>query len=146
MVRALNSENVLEVLAEPFMRHGTLEFIRSDNGPKMTARCVREWLQRVGAQTIYIEPDSPWQNGYNESFNGKLRDELLNGEIFYSLKEAQVLIEEWRQHYNTVRPHSSLNYTPPAPESIRPKPLFWAAVPKDDSRGERALHKLWNWY
>ena len=78
-----------------------------------TATAVREWLARVGVKTLYIEPGSPWENGYNESFNGKLRDELLNGEIFYSLKEAQVLIERWRQHYNTVRPHSALGYRPP---------------------------------
>ena len=83
---------------------------------------VREWLGPVGVKTLYIEPGSPWENGYNESFNGKLRDELLNGEIFYTLKEAQILIERWRQEYNTVRPHSALGYRPPAPEAIRPIP------------------------
>jgi transposase InsO family protein len=80
----------------------------------------------VGSNTLFIEPGSPWENGYNESFNGKFRDELLNGEIFYTLKEAQILVEQWRQHYNTVRPHSALNYRPPAPETIQPlvqKPL-----------------------
>ena len=85
----------------------------------MTAIAVREWLGKVGAKTLYIEPGSPWENGYNESFNGKLRDELLNGEIFYTLKEAQVLIEQWRRHYNTFRPHSSLGYRPPAPQAFQ---------------------------
>jgi len=98
---------------------GVLETI-SDNGPEMTAKVVRQWLANVGAKTLYIEPGSPWENGYCESFNGKLRDELLNGEIFYSLKEAQVLIEQWRVHYNTVRPHSSLGYRPPAPQTFAP--------------------------
>ena len=81
---------------------------------------MREWLPRVGVKTLYIEPGSPWENGYNESFNGKLRDELLNGEIFYSMTEAKVLIEQWRRHYNTIRPHSSLGYRPPAPQTIVP--------------------------
>jgi transposase InsO family protein len=138
--RRLNSDDVLDTLSQLMTIRGIPRFIRSDNGSEMTAQCVREWLQRVGAQTLYIEPGSPWENGYNESFNGKLRDELLNGEIFYSLKEAAVLIEEWRRHYNTVRPHSSLNYRPPAPEAIEPKPLFWAAVPRNESGGERTLH------
>ena len=92
--------------------------IRSDNGPEFTAKVVRDWLHRVGVKTLFIEPGSPWENGYVESFNGKLRDELLNGEIFYSLREAKVLIERWRRHYNTVRPHSALGYRPPAPEAV----------------------------
>ena len=96
-------------------------FIRSDNGPEFTAKAVRNWLKRLGVQTLFIEPGSPWENGYNESFNGKLRDELLNGEIFTTLLEAQVLIENWRNEYNRFRPHSSLNYRPPAPEAIKPK-------------------------
>ena len=83
----------------------------------MTSKRVRNWLQQIGVQTLFIEPGSPWENGYNESFNGKLRDECLNAEIFYSLKEAQTIIEQWRQHYNTKRPHSSLGYRPPAPET-----------------------------
>ena len=87
---------------------------------EFTAKAVRAWLGRIGVKTLYIEPGSPWENGYNESFNGKLRDELLNGEIFYSLKEAQVLIERWRRHYNTLRPHSALGYRPPAPEAVLP--------------------------
>ncbi len=94
--------------------------IRSDNGAEMTAKVVRNWLTQVGAKTLYIEPGSPWENGYCKSFNGKLRDELLNGEIFYSLKEAQVVIEQWRRHYNTIRPHSALNYKPPAPQTFAP--------------------------
>ena len=105
------------------------DYIRSDNGPEMTAKTVRQWLSNVGAKTLYIEPGSPWENGYCESFNGKLRDELLNGEIFYSIKEAQVLIEQWRKHYNTIRPHSSLGYRPPAPQAFSPfsPPLDQAA-------------------
>jgi putative transposase len=87
------------------------------NGSEFTARVIRQWFKRLGVRTLFIEPGSPWENGYNESFNGKLRDELLNGEIFYTLKEAQVLIERWRLEYNTFRPHSSLNYLPPAPEA-----------------------------
>lgn len=92
--------------------------LRSDNGSEFTATVVQEWLSRVGVQTLYIEPGSQCENGYVESFNAKLRDELLKGEIFHTVKEAKVLIEQWRRHYNTVRPHSSLGYRPPAPEAI----------------------------
>jgi transposase InsO family protein len=95
--------------------------IRSDNGAEFTAIAVRNWLERIGVKTLFIEPGSPWENGYNESFNGRLRDELLNGEIFYTLAEAKALIENWRQHYNAIRPHSSLGYRPPAPAAILPK-------------------------
>ena len=98
-------------------------------GPEMTAKIVRDWLPKVGAHTLYIEPGSPWENGYCESFNGKLRDELLNGEIFYTLKEARILIEQWRQHYNAKRPHSSLGYRPPAPQAISPKPMTLESSP-----------------
>jgi transposase InsO family protein len=118
--RKLNSEIVLEVLNELFLRHEPPEHIRSDNGAEFTAVAVRDWLARLKVRTLFIEPGSPWENGYNESFNGKLRNELLDGEIFYTLKEAQVLIEQWRIHYNTVRPHSSLGYRPPAPQTIKP--------------------------
>ena len=90
------------------------------NGAEFTATAVREWLDRLDVQTLFIEPGSPWENGYNESFNGKLRDELLDGEIFYTLKEARILVEQWRVHYNTIRPHSSLDYRPPAPQAINP--------------------------
>jgi transposase InsO family protein len=93
------------------------EFIRSDNGSEFTATAVREWLSRLGAKTLFIEPGSPWENGYVESFNGKLRDELLDREIFYTLREAQVLIERCCQEYNTIRPHSSLGYRAPTPEA-----------------------------
>lgn len=125
----IKSDDVLAVLAELFTRHGPPEHIRSDNGAEFTATAVREWLGRIGVKTLYIEPGSPWENGYCESFNGKLRDELLNGEIFYTLKEAQIVIENWRQHYNTIRPHSSLGYVPPAPEAILPHSsgLFYAS-------------------
>ena len=100
---------------------GTPAFLRSDNGPEFIAIALRKWIADVGTQTAYIEPGSPWENGDCESFNSKLRDELLNGEVFYSLREAEVLIESWRRHFNTVRPHSSLRYTPPAPEAILPR-------------------------
>ena len=92
-------------------------YIRSDYGPEFTAKAVRKWLAKLGVRTLFIEPDIPWENGYNESFNGTLRDELLNGEIFYTLLEAQMLIERWREHYNRVRPHSALGYRPSAPET-----------------------------
>ena len=120
--RSLKSDDVLAVLTELFQRHGPPDHIRSDNGAEFTAHAVRNWLGRIGVKTLYIEPGSPWENGYNESFNGKLRDELLNGEIFYTLREASILIERWREHYNTVRPHSSLGYQPPAPHKILPRP------------------------
>ena len=109
------------MLAGLMLRHGIPKHIRSDNGPEFVAKTVREWLSRLGVETLFIEPGSPWENGYIESFNGKLRDELLNGEIFTTLKEAQVLTELWRRDYNQVRPHSSLGYKPPAPEAaLRP--------------------------
>ena len=115
---------LLTVLDDLFVRHGPPEYLRSDNGPEFTAKLVRRWLGRVGVETLFIEPGSPWENGYNESFNGKLRDELLNGEIFYSLAEAAVLVEQWRREYNTVRPHSACSGFPPAPEAIKPSPWF----------------------
>jgi transposase InsO family protein len=120
VARRINSLGVLETMADVMIARGVPEHIRSDNGAEMTAKIVRSWLASVGAKTLYIEPGSPWENGYCESFNGKLRDELLNGEIFYSLKEAQVVIGQWRHHYNTVRPHSSLRYRPPAPQTFAP--------------------------
>ena len=120
VARRLRSQDVLEQLGYLFIYRGLPEFIRSDNGPEFTAKAVRYWLERLGVQTLFIEPGSPWENGYNESFNGKLRDELLNGEIFTTLLEAQVLIENWRKEYNHIRPHSSLGYKPPAPEAIQP--------------------------
>jgi putative transposase len=116
----LKAEQVLEVLAELFISHGVPDYIRSDNGSEFTATDVRQWLAQVGVKTAYITPGSPWENGFNERFNGSLRGELLNGEIFYTLMEAKILIEHWRCHYNEVRPHSSLNYQPPAPKVIIP--------------------------
>lgn len=116
--RRLSSNDVLDRLAELFLSRGLLDYIRSDNGPEFTARIVRDWLAELGIRTLFIEPGSPWENGYCESFNGKLRDELLKVEIFDTLLEAQVLAERWRKHYNTVRPHSSLGYVPPAPEAV----------------------------
>lgn len=120
VARRLKADDVLATLAELFMQHGPPAFIRSDNGAEFTAGVVREWLQRLQVKTLYIEPGSPWENGYNESFNGKLRDELLNRELFYSLAEAQYLVEAWRRHFNQVRPHSSLGYRPPAPAARLP--------------------------
>ena len=118
--RHITSDDVLYCLAELFIRRGVPEHIRSDNGPEFTAKAVRQWLEHIGVQTLFIEPGSPWENGFNESFNGKFRDELLNRELFFTLKEAQVVIENWRREYNTIRPHSSLNDRPPAPEAIMP--------------------------
>ena len=113
--RRLNSLEVIDTLADVMLVRGIPEHIRSDNGPEFIARELQNWLARVGTRTLYIERGSPWENGYCESFNGKLRDECLNGEIFYSLKEAQIVIERWRMEYNTERPHSALGYRPPAP-------------------------------
>jgi putative transposase len=118
VARKLKATDVIDVLADLFILRGIPTHIRSDNGPEFVATGLREWIAAVGAKTAYIEPGSPWENGYCESFNGKLRDELLNGEVFYSLNEAKIVVEAWRQHYNTVRPHSSLGYRPPAPETI----------------------------
>ena len=116
--RQLNSEDVLERLTWLMVTRGVPNHIRSDNGPEFTAKVVRKWLERVGVRTLFIEPGSPWENGYVESFNGKLADELLEREVFYTLHEAKVLIERWRILYNTIRPHSALGYRPPAPEVI----------------------------
>ena len=132
--RKLGSTDVLDVLTDLFLLRGVPAYIRSDNGPEFVAESVRRWIAAVGARTAFIEPGSPWENGYIESFNARLRDELLNGEVFDSLREAQVLIEAWRCYYNAIRPHSSLGYRPPAPESIcppagRPAPLRSAGHP-----------------
>jgi len=117
---SLVSFGVIETLTDAMLVRGVPEHLRSDNGSEMTAKVMRDWLAQVEAKTLYSEPGSPWENGYCESFNGKLRDELLNGEIFYSLKEAQIVVEQWRKHYNTIRPHSSLGYWPPAPQTFNP--------------------------
>ncbi|GLO73435.1 hypothetical protein MACH18_05150 [Phaeobacter italicus] len=129
--RKLNSGNVIDALSDLFILRGVPSFIRSDNGPlaiglepmaplmaRLVAQAVQDRIKAVGAKTAYIEPGSPWENGYCESFNARFRDEFLNGEIFYSLREAQILIEEWRKHYNTKPPHSALGYRAPAPETI----------------------------
>ena len=115
--RKITSQEVIDKLFDLFILRGIPEHIRSDNGPEFTAKAIRKWLSRIGVKTLYIEPGSPWENGYIESFNGKLKDELLNLEVFNTLQEAKVLIEQWRQEYNQVRPHSALGYRPPAPEA-----------------------------
>ena len=118
--RRMCSEDVLDVLAELFVERGTPQYLRSDNGPEMTATAV---LDRVGVKTLFIEPGSPWENGYMGSFNGRLRDELLNGEIFYTVQEAKILTQWWRLEYNHLRPHRALGYRAPAFEAIEPLPL-----------------------
>ena len=123
VARKITAIDVLECLAELFIIHGTPDFIRSDNGPEFVAEILRRWLQRLGVKTLFIEPGSPWENGYIESFNGKMRDELLNGEILDTVLEARVVIETWRREYNTIRPHSSLGDRPPAPEAYAPLQL-----------------------
>jgi transposase InsO family protein len=115
--RRITSQDVIDQLFNLIVFRGIPEHIRSDNGPEFTARAIRSWLNKLGVKTLFIEPGSPWENGYIESFNGKLRDELLNREIFTTLTEAKVLIAYWRKEYNQVRPHSSLGYKPPAPEA-----------------------------
>ena len=115
--RRITSVEVLETLGDLFLEHGSPEHIRSDNGPEFIAKYLRHWLRALNVKTLFIEPGSPWENGYVESFNARLRDEFLNGELFYTLKEAQVMIAAWRRHYNQVRPHSSLGWKPPAPQA-----------------------------
>ena len=121
VARHIRADDVLHCLTRLFVTHGVPAHLRADNGPEFTARAVRTWLRQVGSQTLFIEPGSPWENGYVESFNGKLRDELLDREIFFTLWEAQVLVEQWRRTYNQLRPHSSLGYRPPAPTAILPR-------------------------
>lgn len=124
--RKLNSMDVIESLSDIFIIRGNPGYIRSDNGSEFTAKLVRDWLGRLNVGTLFIEPGSPWENGYIESFHGKLRDELLNGEIFETLNEAKVLIENWRREYNHHRPHSALGYKPPAPETFKAFPTGFA--------------------
>ncbi len=126
--RRMRSIDVLEHLSELFIERGVPEHIRSDNGPEFTSELVRVWLERLGVQTLFFEPGSPWENGYVESFNGKFRDELLDREIFYTLAEAKVLVERWRREYNTIRPHSTLGYRRPAPVATAPLPSVSAAL------------------
>jgi transposase InsO family protein len=116
--RKIKADDVINQLFNLFVFRGIPEHIRSDNGPEFTAKAVRKWLQQLKVKTLFIEPGSPWENGYIESFNGKMRDELLDRELFYTLEEAKVLINQWRTEYNQIRPHSAKNYHPPAPEAI----------------------------
>jgi putative transposase len=118
LARRITTQNVIDLLFHLFIFRGIPEHLRSDNGLEFRAKAIRAWLNRIGVKTLFIERGSPWENGYIESFNGKLRDELLNREIFTTLEEAKVLIEQWRREYNQVRPHSAKNYCPPAPEAI----------------------------
>jgi len=128
VARKLKAADVIDVLSDLFILRGVPGHVRSDNGPEFVAQAVQDWIKAVGARTAYIAPGSPWENGYVESFNARLRDELLDGEIFYSLREAQVIIESWRRHYNTVRPHGSIGYRPPAPEVFVPAFAAWPAA------------------
>ncbi len=128
------------MLADLFVARGVAEHVRSDQRPGFIATASKEWLEAVGAKTAYIEKSSPWENGYVESFNGKLRDELLDVEIFNSLREAQIPIEGWRRHYNAIRPHPALGYRPPAPEVIVPAAAAWpAAQPRPAPPATRQL-------
>ncbi len=129
VARKLKATNVIDVLSDLFILRGVPGHVRSDNGPAFVAKGVQDWIRAVGAKTAYIAPGSPWENGCVESFNARLRDELLNGEIFYPLREAEVIIESWRQHTNTVRPHASLGYRPPAPEVLIPALAARPAAP-----------------
>jgi putative transposase len=126
--RKLKSIDVIDVLSDLFILRGVPGHIRSDNGPEFVAKAVQDWITAVGARTAYIAPGSPWENGYIESFNARLRDELLDGEIFYTLREAEIVIESWRRHYNGVRPHASLGYRAPAPEVLVPSFATWPAA------------------
>ena len=128
VARRLKSIDVIDVLSDLFILRGVPAHIRSDNGPEFLAKAVQEWIGAVGAKTAYITPGSPWENGFIESFNARLRDELLDGEIFYTLGEAQIIIESWRRHYNTVRPHASIGYRAPAPEVFVPRFAAWPAA------------------
>jgi len=128
VARKLKAIDVIDVLSDLFILRGVPGHIRSDNGPEFVAKAVQEWITAVGAKTAYITLGSPWENGYVESFNARLRDELLDGEIFYTLREAQIIIESWRRHFNTIRPHASLGYKPPAPEVFVPAFAAWPAA------------------
>ena len=138
--RKLNSTDVIDALTDLFSLRGVPTFVRSDNGPEFVAKIVRDWINAIGAKMAYIVPGSPWENGYCESFNARFRDELLNGEIFYSLKEAQIIIEQGRRHYNTKRPHNALGYQSPitgsgSQRSHGPKPGHALTFKLDHSKG-----------
>jgi putative transposase len=138
--RRPRATDVVDVLAGLFLLRGVPGHVRSDNGPEFVAKAVQGWITAVGAKTAYIAPGSPWENGYVESFNARLRDELLDGEIFYSLREAQVVIEAWRQHHNTVRPHSALGYRPPAPEAVAWPGPAWAPLHPSPGQDARVVY------
>jgi putative transposase len=141
VARRMTSQHLLARLAELMVYRGVPDHIRSDNGPEYTALAVRDWLGRVGVKSLFIEPESPWENGYCVSSNGKLRDELLNREIFYTLRKAQIVIEGWRRRYNTIRPHSSLGYRPPAPQATLPFPPASASLRREETASPDA-HRL----
>jgi transposase InsO family protein len=143
VARRLTSDDVLHVLTDLFVERGPLEHIRSDNGGEFTAKVVRAWLERIVVRTLFIERGSPWENGYNESFNGKLRDELRDREVFYSLREAEVLIERWRRRCNEERRHSALGYTPPAPETLQRGPMPKPRRSGPGGRWEQRPNGVW---
>jgi putative transposase len=126
--RKLKAMDVIDVLSDPFILRGVPAHIHSDNGPEFVAKAVQEWIAVPGAKTAYIERGCPWENGYIERVNARLRDELLNGEVFYTFREAQIVIESWRRHYNIIRPHASIGYKPPAPEVFVPAFAAWPAA------------------
>ena len=128
VARKLKSIDVIDALSDLFIMRGVPQHIRSDNGPEFIAKAVQDWIAAAGAKTAYIAPGSPWENGFIESFNARLRDELLDGEIFYTFREAQIVIESWRRHYNTKRPHASLGYRAPAPEVFMPALTAWPSA------------------
>jgi transposase InsO family protein len=137
----LGADEVMDVLTDLFIARGIPDHIRSDNGSEFTANSIKAWLYNLKVKTLYIEPGSPWENGYNESFNGRLRDELLNGETFYTLKEAQVILEQWRHHYNHIRPHTSLGYKPPAPMAyIKEGAFAYAPAPSFMPQQPQKIH------
>ena len=139
---SLKADDVMDVLTDLFITRGIPDHIRSDNGSEFTAKSIQSWLPKLGIKTLYIEPGSPWENGYNESFNGRLRDECLNGETFHTLKEAQVILEQWRHHYNHIRPHTSLGYKPPAPQApLDEGGLAFAPAPSHCARDAPAFHQ-----
>ena len=129
VARKIRAEQVMHVLADLFLAHGLPDNLRSDNGPEFVAIALKKWLTNLSVRTQYIEPGSPWENGYCESFNGKLRDKLLDGEIFMTLQEAEIIIENWRRHYNRRRPHRSLGGRPPAPLTFFAPPMGGAMGP-----------------
>ena len=135
------ADDVMDVLTDLFIDRGVPGHIRSDNGSEFTAKTIKAWLLRLGVKTLYIAPGSPWENGYNESFNARLRDECLNGETFHTLKEAQVILEHWRHHYNHIRPHTSLGYRPPAPIAYMDKGSFaYAPEPLSMRTDQQPIH------